>query len=273
MVDLKLRLVSALIALTVLVVGCLILDYFCLLRRPWRLGLYLGILGIVGAAFLTTNAVLPTSYLYGEVCYEGSRTEKLVALTFDDGPNPPYTGQILDVLDSYGVEATFFLVGKNVEKYPEMAREIVERGYQVGNHTYTHPDLLKLDRIQVDKEIDTASKIIESVTGVAPRVFRPPHGFKDPVVLEEARERNLQVVQWSVMARDWQNPGAQVIADRIIKKVRNGSIILLHDGAGIEQGGDRSQSAAATEMIIKKLQEQGYRFVTVDELLASKKNS
>lgn len=269
MLDTNLRLVSTLAALTVLVIGCLVLDYFCLLRRPWRLGLYIGILGIVGAAFLTTNAVLPSSLLYGEVCYRGPRVEKLVALTFDDGPSLPYTVQILDILDKYDVEATFFLIGQNVEMYPAIAREIVERGHQVGNHTYTHADLLKIDRKQIAKEIKATTEIIETATGVLPRVFRPPHGFRDPVVLEKARENNLQVIQWSIMARDWTKPGVEAIAARIVQKVHNGSIILLHDGAGINQGGDRSQTVTATELIIQKLQQQGYRFVTVDTLLAN----
>lgn len=269
MLDIKLRLGSTLIALTVVVIGCLVFDYLCLLRRPWRLGLYLGILGIVGAAFLTTNAVWPSSLLYGEVCYQGPRAEKLVALTFDDGPNPPYTSQVLDILDKYDIEATFFLIGKNVEKYPEIAREIVEHGHQVGNHTYTHADLLKLDRNQMAKEIDAATEIIETATGVRPGIFRPPHGFRDPVVLEKAKERNMRVIQWSVMARDWKKPGAEVIADRIVQKVQNGAIILLHDGEGLNHGGDRGQSAAAVELIIQRLQQQGYRFVTVDALLAA----
>lgn len=268
MLDLKLRLVSTLIVVTVLVIGCLVLDYLHLLRRPKRLGLYFGLLGIVGAAFLTTSAVLPTSLLYGDVCYRGPDTEKLVALTFDDGPNQPYTSQILDVLDIYDSKATFFLIGNNVETYPEVVREIVERGHQVGNHSYTHADLLKLDRQQMAKEIDLTAEIIKSVTGVAPKVFRPPHGFRDPVVLEQARERNLRVIQWSVMARDWKKPGAEVIADRVVHQVQNGSIILLHDGDGINHGGDRSQSVTATELIIQRLRQQGYRFVTIDELLA-----
>lgn len=269
MLDLKLRLASILIALTALVIGCLVLDYFHLLRRPWRLGLYMGILGIIGAAVLTTNAVLPTSLLYGEVCYQGPRSEKLVALTFDDGPNPPYTSQILDTLDRYNIQATFFLIGKNVTMYPETAREIVDRGHQVGNHTFSHADLLKLARNQLDNEIDATTKAIERATGVSPNVFRPPHGFRDPVVLEKAREHNLQVIQWSVMARDWKKPGAEVIADRVVQEVRNGSIILLHDGDGVNHSSDRSQTVTATELIIQRLQQQGYRFVTVSELLAS----
>jgi peptidoglycan-N-acetylglucosamine deacetylase len=271
MLDLKLRLVSILIGLTIVVIVCLILDYFRLLRRPWRIGLYTGILGIVGAAILTTNAVLPTSLFYGIVAYQGPQSEKLVALTFDDGPNPPYTLQVLDILDKYDVEATFFLIGKNVEAHPEVAREIVERGHQIGNHSFTHPDLLKLSGAQIAQEIDTTTKIIETETGVRPKIFRPPHGFRDPIVLAKAKERNLTVVEWSVMARDWKNPGAEVIADRIVKKIHNGAIILLHDGDGIVKGGDRSQSVAATEIVIQRLQRDGYRFVRIDELLVGNK--
>jgi len=269
MLDYKLRLVSILIVLTVLVIGCLVLDYFHLRRRLWRPGLYLGILGIAGAVFLTSNAVLPTSLFYGAVVYQGPSVEKLVALTYDDGPNPPYTLQILDILDKYSVKATFFLVGENVRTYPEVARTIVQRGHQVGNHTFHHEDLLKLNRTQMDKEIDATTDLIEAATGVSPKVFRPPHGFRDPVVLEQAKERNLRVVQWSVMPRDWKKPGAEVIAERVVRQVHNGAIILMHDGDGLNHGGDRSQSVTATELVIQRLQQQGYRFVTIDELLAS----
>lgn len=267
MLDLKLRLVSVLIALTALVIFCLVFDYFRLLRRPWRLGLYFGVLGIIGAGVLMTNAVLPTSLMYGDVYYQGSQAEKRVALTFDDGPNPPYTLQILDILSRHDVEATFFLIGKNVEKYPEVAREIVERGHRVGNHSFTHPDLLKMNAEQIAWEIDATTEIIERETGIRPTLFRPPHGFKDPVVLDKARERKLHVVQWTLIARDWKNPGVEQIADRIVSRIQNGSIILLHDGDGIVNGGDRSQTVAATEMIITQLQKAGYSFVTVDELL------
>jgi len=218
--------------------------------------------------FSLSNAVLPTSLFYGAVVYQGPSAEKLVALTYDDGPNPPYTLQILDILDKYSVKATFFLVGKNVATYPEVARTIVQRGHQVGNHTFHHEDLLKLNRTQMDKEIDDTADIIKVTTGVSPKVFRPPHGFRDPVVLEQAKARNLRVIQWSVMPRDWKKPGAKVIAERVVSRVSNGSIILLHDGDGLNHGGDRSQSVTATELIIQRLQQQGYRFVTIDELLA-----
>lgn len=268
MTELSFRLTSTLAILTGMVILLLVLDYLQVIKRP-RLGLYLATLTILWGGYITLNAVLPTSTFYGVVNYQGCLTEKVVALTFDDGPNPPYTLDLLNLLDREQVKATFFLIGRNVETYPDVAYEIARRGYLIGSHTYSHSDLLKLDNTQVASEMDQSLQVIEQATGVRPHLLRPPHGFRDTVILEKAKERNLKVIQWSVMAEDWKKPGIDVIADRIVHNVQNGSIVLLHDGDGVIHGGDRSQTIAATEKIIYRLKEQGYRFVTLDEILDS----
>jgi len=267
MLDTSMRLTTLLAIATVLVLIALFLDYSHILRRPWRPALILAIVTIITGTYLTLSAVLPTSSFYGPIIYQGPQTtDKVVALTFDDGPNPPYTLQLLDVLTKYNVKATFFLIGQNAEKYPETAKIISQKGHLLGTHTYTHTDLLKTAETQIVKELSKSADIIENVTGTRPKFLRPPHGFRDSLVLQLAKEQKLDIVQWSVMAEDWKKPGADVIADRVLSKVTNGSIVLLHDGDGL-RGGDRSQTVSAAEIIIKNLRQQGFRFVTVQELL------
>lgn len=268
MTDLHFRLTFTLAILAGIAILFLALDYLLFIRRP-RIGLYLALLAIIWGGYITFSAVWPTSTFYGTVDYQGCPTEKVVALTFDDGPNPPSTLELLNLLDREKVKATFFLIGQNVEAYPELAREIVRRGYTIGTHTYSHSDLLKLDNQRVMREMDQSILAIEQATDTRPHLIRPPHGFRDSVILEKAKERNLKVIQWSVMDEDWKKPGIDVIADRVVSKVKSGSIVLLHDGDGVIHGGDRSQTIAATQLIIRRLRAQGYRFVTVDEILDS----
>ncbi|MBP2628346.1 MAG: polysaccharide deacetylase [Firmicutes bacterium] len=267
MFDIKIRLISMLGLLTFIVLGGLILDYRKMLRRPKRIGIGMAVLGIAIGVFLTLCAVLPDNNVFGKVFVESETSRKVVALTFDDGPYSPYTEQLLDILKEYNVPATFFLVGENVQKNPELVRRIAYEGHQLGNHTYHHVDLLKSDKKTIAEEVDHTSKVIAAITGTAPHVVRPPHGFRDPVVMEIMAERSLKVVEWSVMSRDWTNPGVEVIVDRTVKKVKNGSIILLHDGDGTASEAPRIQSVEAARRIIQTLMAQGYQFVTVDEIL------
>jgi len=264
------RLISILGLLTVIVLISLVLDYMRLLRRPVRLGLYLAALGILAGFVFTLRAVLPGDAFYGPVFSEVKTTQRIVALTFDDGPNPPYTGQILDILKEYHVPATFFVLGQNAEKHPELVRRIVAEGHQIGNHTYSHLDLLKADRPTIADQVDRTSKIIADITGQPPRVVRPPHGFRDAVVIDVMAERGLKVVEWSVASRDWTNPGVDEIVNRTLGRVKNGAVILLHDGDGVAQRASREQTVEATRQIIRQLLAQGYKLVTVDEILATK---
>lgn len=273
MFDLKIRLISMLGLLTLIVLSGLIFDYRNMLKRPRRLGIGVAIVGIAAGVFLTLCAVLPNNNVFGRVFVEAQTTQKVVALTFDDGPYSPYTEQLLDILQENNISATFFLVGENVEKHPEVVKRIVDEGHQIGNHTYHHVDLLKKDSKTIEEEIDRTSKAIAKITGVVPHLVRPPHGFRDPVVMDIMAERHLKVVEWSVMSRDWTNPGVEVIVDRTLQKVKNGSIILLHDGDGIASKASRQQSVEATRRIIQNLTAQGYKFVTVDEILAKKGDS
>jgi len=254
--------------LTVIVLIGLVLDYHKVFRRHKIIGSSVAMLGIGVGVFLTLCAVLPENNVFGRVFFESKTPHKVVALTFDDGPYSPYTEQVLDILKESNVPATFFLVGQNVDKYPEVVRRMALEGHQLGNHTYHHVDLLKNDSTVIAEELDRTSKAILAVTGAAPHVVRPPHGFRDPVVMQVMAERGLTVVEWSVMGRDWTNPGVEAIVDRVVTKVKNGSIILLHDGDGIASEASRNQSVEATRRIIQTLRTQDYEFVTVDEILS-----
>ncbi|HEX2925281.1 MAG TPA: polysaccharide deacetylase family protein [Ruminiclostridium sp.] len=268
MFDMKIRLISMLGLLTGIVVTALTLDYLNILKRPVRIGMWVAILGIIAGFVLTMNAVMPDNHFYGTVFSEIPTQQKIVALTFDDGPYPPYTGQILDILKENNIQATFFLIGQNAEKHPELVQRIAADGHQLGNHTFDHVDLLKADREKIAFEVDHTSKVIADIIGKAPHVVRPPHGFRDAVVLDMMAERNLKVVEWSIMSRDWTNPGVDAIVSRTVSKVKNGSIILLHDGDGLESKKSRMETVEATRLIIQDLLAKGYKFVTVDEILA-----
>lgn len=260
---------TMLAVLTAVVLAGLLLDYFAIIRRPWRPGLALALGSLVLGLALTLCAVLPGSQVFGPVAAERPLAEKVVALTFDDGPYPPYTGQILDVLRENRTVGTFFLIGANAAKYPDLVRRIAAEGHQLGNHTYNHPDLLKLDRAQIAAEAERAGAAIAAIAGERPHVVRPPHGFRDPLVLDVMKRQGLRVVEWSVASRDWTNPGADVIVARTLQSIKSGSIILLHDGDGVEAAAPRAQTVEAAGRIIRHLKAEGYRFVTVDELLGN----
>ena len=219
--------------------------------------------------------VAPGAQVFGKVYFSGRTTDKIVALSFDDGPNEPYTSQILDILNRYGIKATFFVVGKNVELYPETAKKLVASGDILGNHTYSHDANHALE-FGSDKDIELAQEAILKVTGVKPHLYRPPHGKKSPWELRYIKNEFLVEVTWSDAAGEVHNrlivgkPTPETVAKAIISKARPGKIILLHDGYGTEHNdakSDKSLTVQVLPMIIEGLSKQGYRFVTIPELL------
>ncbi len=191
---------------------------------------------------------------------------KVVALTFDDGPHPVYTPKILDILRRYNVKATFFLIGKRVERFPQLAQRIVSEGHEVGNHTYSHPsDLPKENWDEVRLEIEKCSAAIERVTGVRPKFFRPPKGFLNYKVLTLAQVEGYTLVFWTVSADHKDAPTPQAMAQRVLKLVHPCAIILMHDG----RIPSRWKDVKALPLIIEGLQRRGYKFVTISELLNS----
>lgn len=211
---------------------------------------------ILGAQIATLEA-------HDRFFYRGNPNLPEVALTFDDGPSPAYTPQILEILRRYHVQATFFDIGRLVKLYPDLARQEVADGNLIGNHTWSHPYLPVLSLKQIQKQIADTSATIWQVTGTRPLFIRPPYGAVSANALTAINSFGMTTVIWDNEAQDWSIPGTQVIITRILNLAVNGAIILLHDG-----GGNRSQTVAALPIIIQQLQARHYRFATMEQLVA-----
>jgi peptidoglycan/xylan/chitin deacetylase (PgdA/CDA1 family) len=240
-----------------------------LIERPVFSTVLALILPALAMGCLMYGYFVPSSQVFGKVYYEGNSSERVVALTFDDGPNEPYTSQILDILDGHGIDATFFTVGQNVILYPDVARRMVAYGHVVGNHSYSHKANHAVTS-QGCRDLAMAQMAIRDTVGLEPHLYRPPHGKVSPWELECVEKSNLIEVTWSVASRDQYMSSAKVFAKNILNEVEPGKIILLHDGYGTLHDcdlADKSLTVEALPLIIEHLQAQGYRFVTVNELL------
>ncbi len=183
----------------------------------------------------------------------------MIALTFDDGPNPESTRRILDVLTANYSHATFFVVGTNAEQYQETLKEISAAGCEIGNHTYNHAKLTSLGADEVAEQIDKVNRAVKKATGENTTVIRPPYGAYDEALMQQL---DVPVILWDVDTEDWESRNAQKIADAVMSKVKDGDIILMHD--------IYESTADAVEIIVPKLKEQGYQIVTVSEMASYK---
>lgn len=197
----------------------------------------------------------------GRILYSGNTHRPEIALTFDDGPDCYYTPQVLDILQHYGVKATFFCIGRQVAAYPHLVRQEYEAGHVIGNHTCTHPNLALLSISDILSQLNQTSDAIQEVIGVRPVFFRPPYGALSTKVLTQAERLGITIVMWNDKAEEWAKPGVNFIIRRTLDS-GNGAIILLHDG-----GKDRSQTVAALPGIIKGLQNRGFQFVTIQRMV------
>ena len=188
---------------------------------------------------------------------------KVVALTFDDGPNPQATPRILDTLGEKGVRATFFVLGSHAERWPGLVRRISHEGHQLGNHGYFHRKLQFKSPFYVSRDIRLGIRAIKRAGAPAPRYFRAPHGFRSPWTTPIANSYGERTVGWSLGVWDSDRPGVDEIVRRTLDGVSPGSIVLLHDGDGYNPDGDRLQTAAALPRIIDRLKDQGYEFETL----------
>jgi peptidoglycan/xylan/chitin deacetylase (PgdA/CDA1 family) len=198
----------------------------------------------------------------GHLIYSGSSHLPEIALTFDDGPDPQYTPQILEILQRYQVKATFFCIGHQVATYPHVVRQVSEAGHVIGNHTWTHPNLAFLCGSDILSQIERTSHAIQEAIGAQPLFFRPPYGSFNSQVLTQACHLGITPIIWNNSTEDWARPGTDFIIRRALDSISNGSIILMHDG-----GQEQSQTVEATSIIIEKLQDQGYRFITIQQLI------
>lgn len=183
---------------------------------------------------------------------------KVVALSFDDGPWPTYTHQILDVLKQHQIKATFFMVGQELSRQPQIGRDVVAAGHVIGNHSWDHP---AKPRDAVSQVKHTDSEIFKAL-GIYTHLFRPPYGIVTNGMAAQAKSEKHAVILWSVDSEDWKQPSAATIAKTVMREVYPGGIILMHDG-----GGNRSHTVAALKIIIPQLKAKGYKFVTVPQLL------
>ena len=222
-----------------------------------------------GAALLLGTglwgAYSPNSRVFGPVIGRGPR-EPVVFLTFDDGPNPRVTERILEILHRERVPATFFMVGRHVELYPSIAEAVAWARQEIGNHTYSHRKLHLTGPARTASEIRRAHQIITAVTGVIPRRFRAPHGYRGPFVAGSIAPYHYQSFGWTLGVWDSACPGVEKIRARVRRGLKPGAILLLHDGDGYDPAGDRWQTAAALPGIIRDVRAAGYRLASLSTL-------
>lgn len=211
----------------------------------------------VGAAL--EPCVNPSRQIYGRSLWRLSPEHPEVALTFDDGPGED-TPALLDLLAEQGVVANFFCVGRQIEKHPDLLKRIAAEGHMIGNHTYSHPNLILCSPGQTRLELERVQELVELHCGQTPRFWRAPMGFRAPWTQRVADQLKLKAALWSINPRDFQDPGVPVIVSRTMQDLQPGVIILLHDGfAG------RRQTIEAVGQLIAQLRAKEYRFVRLDQ--------
>lgn len=196
--------------------------------------------------------------------WAGNSRDQAIALTFDDGPHPVYTPQLLDVLDRYAIPASFFWLGACVNRYPSAAQAVVDRGHWIGLHGYDHRSFPMLSPTELQQSLWSTQQAIAAACHINPhkiRDVRPPNGLFTPQILDLLNQWEYRSVMWSVVPEDWVRPGVNTVVERVLQQVCNGSVIVLHDGVC---GGE--DVAAIAAQLIPLLLQRGYRFVTVDAL-------
>lgn len=203
----------------------------------------------------------------GKSTYSSHENEgQKIAITFDDGPHPRYTEIILDILKEHNVKATFFLIGENAEKYPELLARMLREGHEIGNHTYLHANLQKTPSDQIREQILDAEQVILELTDHRTKILRPPGGLYDQKVCDTARSLDYEVILWTIDTLDWAHTPADEIVEKVENNIKCGDIILCHDFIG----GGSTPTPDALRRILPDLLSRGFEFVTVSELIHSK---
>ena len=213
------------------------------------------------------QSMAPTGQWYGRTFTGLGRESKQLALTYDDGPNDPYSLRLLEVLGKHSVRATFFLIGRYVRQRPDIARELMKAGHVIGNHTFTHPLLIFKTGPQIRAEVKDCQRALSDAVGAHSNLFRPPFGGRRPAVLRIVRQMGLEPVMWNVTGYDWNAPSAEHIERKVTGRVRGGDVILLHDGGHLAFGTDRAYTVIATDRLISRYKQEGYEFVTIPEMM------
>jgi peptidoglycan/xylan/chitin deacetylase (PgdA/CDA1 family) len=219
------------------------------------------------AATAAYQSMAPTAHWYGKTFTGLPPGSRQIALTYDDGPNDPHTLRLLEVLARHNVKATFFLIGRYVQRYPQIAHEIIQAGHSVGNHTFTHPLLIFKTETEIRSQLSDCRSALQDAIGEHSNLFRPPFGGRRPAVLRVARELGMQAVMWNVTGYDWNAPPAAVIEKKIVSQIRGGDVILLHDGGHKQISADRSQTVLATDHLIPRYKTEGYELPTIPQMM------
>jgi peptidoglycan/xylan/chitin deacetylase (PgdA/CDA1 family) len=248
--------------------------------NPWLIGAPAAVAAAAGLA--AYGAVYPRAQLFGRTICRTNSPRKL-AITFDDGPNPAVTPKLLDLLDRYNAKATFFLIGRYVRECPELVKETIARGHEVGNHTESHPNLFRLNPTKVRVELRLCHDAIRGAIATPPKWFRPPYGMRNPWVIPAARELGYRTVMWTLIPGDWQEKPAEWLIPRMQPIAQHaqqnlgknssesagrsnaGDILCLHDGGHRELNADRSRTLTALEHWLPRWRDLGLEFVTIDE--------
>ncbi len=228
----------------------------------------IGLAAAAAASAAGYQSMAPQGQWYGRTFAGGFRGSKQIALTYDDGPNDPHTLKLLDVLAKHGVQATFFMIGRYVQKQPEIARAVAQAGHVIGNHTFSHPLLIFESAARTRSQLVDCQQALDSAIGEHSNLFRPPFGGRRPATLRAARSLGLETVMWNVTGYDWNAPPAAIIERKVVQQIRGGDVVLLHDGGHRAIGADRAQTVIATDNLIRRYKDQGYEFVTVEEMKA-----
>lgn len=228
------------------------------MRNPPGLGLKILIFVLLLSLLPINSAAASSNAVY---CH--NNTDKRIALTFDDGPHYKYTAEILDILAEYDAKATFFVVGQLAERYPELILRELSEGHEVGNHTWSHPKMLKLTSAQLTDELMKTEETLNEIADYRPKLFRPPEGSFGKNVEKLAADNDYTIILWTVDTRDWAHTPVDKIVENVLSSTESGSIILCHDFIGRD-----SPTPDALRQFIPALIDEGYEFVTVSELLS-----
>ena len=224
------------------------------------------------ATFAGMHTMVPWSQLYGANFSGLEAGTPLLGLTFDDGPNDPWTMKLLEVLARHQVPATFFMVGRYVRQRPDIALAVHQAGHAIGNHGYSHPNLIFVSGKKLRQEVEETSKAIEDATGERPFLFRPPFGGRRPGAFKTVGEMKLFPVMWRVTCFDWTAKSPDDILKQARRQIAGGEVILLHDGGHLGIGEDRSHTVTAVDQLIREYKDKGFIFATVPEMMQMRPN-
>jgi peptidoglycan/xylan/chitin deacetylase (PgdA/CDA1 family) len=231
------------------------------------IGYVAGALAAGAATFAGAHTMVPWSQLYGANFSGVKEGLKVLALTYDDGPNDPWTMKLLEVLAKHQVPATFFMLGKYVRQRPEIALAVQQAGHAIGNHSYSHPNLIFSSEAKLRQELEETNQAIVDATGERPFLFRPPFGGRRPGTFKVVEELKMFPVMWRVTCFDWSAKSPAEIMKHARRQIAGGEVVLLHDGGHLHMGEDRGRTVSATDELIAEYKDKGFIFLTVTEMM------